>query len=68
MHQGCYFVYMMTNRVRGVLYTGAVNDMARRVVQHRTGKGTVEQEYDEQLATARRAHQAQGPDQGHHYH
>ncbi len=40
MHQGYYFVYMMTNRVRGVLYTGVTNDMARRVVQHRTGKGT----------------------------
>jgi putative endonuclease len=39
MHQGYYFVYIMTNRVRGVLYTGVTNDMARRVIQHRTGKG-----------------------------
>jgi putative endonuclease len=40
MHQGHFFVYIMTNRAHGVLYTWVTNDMARRVVQHRTGKGT----------------------------
>lgn len=39
MSQGYYFVYMMTNRVRGVLYTGVTNDLARRIVEHRTGRG-----------------------------
>lgn len=39
MRDHLYFVYMMTNRVRGVLYTGVTNDLAGRVVQHRTGHG-----------------------------
>jgi putative endonuclease len=32
-----YFVYMMTNRSRVVLYTGVTNDLARRVWQHQHG-------------------------------
>ncbi len=39
MRDHCYFVYMLTNRVRGVLYTAVTNDVARRVVEHRTGQG-----------------------------
>jgi putative endonuclease len=31
-----YFVYMLTNRPRGVLYTGVTNDLLRRVSEHRT--------------------------------
>jgi putative endonuclease len=30
----------MTNRVRGVLYTGVTSDLAARVAQHRAGKGS----------------------------
>jgi len=30
-----YFVYMMTNRKGGVLYTGITNDLGRRVFEHR---------------------------------
>ena len=30
-----YFVYMMTNRKGGVLYTGITNNLARRVYEHK---------------------------------
>ena len=30
----------MTNRPRGVLYTGVTSDLAARVTQNRTGKGS----------------------------
>ncbi|MGI8525851.1 MAG: GIY-YIG nuclease family protein [Pseudolabrys sp.] len=30
-----YFVYILTNRPRGVLYVGVTNDLARRLEQHR---------------------------------
>jgi len=32
------WVYMMTNRPFGVLYTGVTNDLARRAWEHREGK------------------------------
>ena len=31
------FVYIMTNRPRGVLYTGFTNALAKRVYEHREG-------------------------------
>ena len=34
-----YFVYIMTNANNTTLYTGVTNNFARRVRQHRTGKG-----------------------------
>jgi putative endonuclease len=30
-----FFVYILTNRPRGVLYVGVTNDLARRITEHR---------------------------------
>lgn len=30
-----YFVYLLSNRRRGVLYVGVTNDLARRTAEHR---------------------------------
>jgi putative endonuclease len=34
------YVYIMTNKPFGVLYTGVTADVAARAVQHREGKGS----------------------------
>jgi putative endonuclease len=34
-----YWVYIMTNRWHSVLSTGVTNDIARRVAEHKSGKG-----------------------------
>jgi putative endonuclease len=33
-----FYVYMMTNRSRVVLYTGITNSLMRRVAQHQKGE------------------------------
>ena len=38
MHGG--FVYIMTNKPFGVLYTGVTAQLAARIMQHRTGAGS----------------------------
>lgn len=36
-----YCVYIMTNFHNTVFYTGVTNDLQRRVLEHRSGKGSV---------------------------
>ncbi|MEJ2705378.1 MAG: GIY-YIG nuclease family protein [Sedimentisphaerales bacterium] len=35
-----YWVYMMTNRNKTVIYTGVTNDLSRRVQEHRSQGGS----------------------------
>jgi putative endonuclease len=32
-----YFLYIMTNKPRGILYVGLTSDLPKRVAQHKTG-------------------------------
>ncbi len=34
-----YYVYIMTTMTNTALYTGITNDLRRRVIEHRSGKG-----------------------------
>ena len=36
-----YFVYILTNQDHTVLYTGVTNNLQRRVLEHKSGKGGV---------------------------
>ena len=35
------WVYMMSNRYRGTIYTGVTADLAARIDQHKQGKGSI---------------------------
>jgi putative endonuclease len=37
---GNYWVYIMTNKVNTVLYTGMTNNLHRRVLKHQSGQGS----------------------------
>ena len=39
MRERQYHVYIMTNAYNTALYTGITNDLHRRVLEHRSGKG-----------------------------
>jgi putative endonuclease len=41
-----YCVYIMTNAHHTVLYTGVTNDLQRRVLEHREGKGGFTKKYN----------------------
>ena len=36
-----YYVYILTNKNRTTLYTGSTKDLNRRVLQHKSGEGSV---------------------------
>ncbi|HET9744235.1 MAG TPA: GIY-YIG nuclease family protein [Chitinophagaceae bacterium] len=36
-----FFVYIMSNYTRTVLYTGVTNDLLKRVMQHKNGQGSI---------------------------
>ena len=40
MSERQYCIYIMTNRYNRVLYTGVTNNLERRVLEHRSGKGS----------------------------
>jgi len=40
MREQRYCIYIMTNTYNTVLYTGVTNNLQRRVLEHRSGKGS----------------------------
>ena len=40
MSEKRYYVYIMTNAHNTVLYTGVTNELQRRVLEHKSGKGS----------------------------
>jgi putative endonuclease len=41
MKQHNYFVYIVTNHTKSVLYTGVTNDIARRLYEHFENRGDI---------------------------
>ena len=39
MHQKVYYVYMLTNALKTVLYTGVTNDLLQRITEHYKYRG-----------------------------
>jgi len=40
MGQKSYFVYILTNHLKTVLYVGVTNDLLRRITEHKEGRGS----------------------------
>ena len=36
-----YFVYILTNKINTVLYTGVTNNLIRRISEHKKGSGSI---------------------------
>ena len=41
MQEKQYFIYIMTTMTNTALYTGVTNDLQRRVLEHRSDKGSI---------------------------
>ena len=41
MNERQYFVYIMANKHNSVLYTGVTNNLQRRILEHKEGKGSL---------------------------
>jgi putative endonuclease len=39
MRNRCYYVYILTNQQRTVLYTGVTNDLEQRIIEHYRSRG-----------------------------
>jgi putative endonuclease len=39
MRNRCYYVYILTNQQRTVLYIGVTNDIEQRIIEHYRGRG-----------------------------
>lgn len=45
-----YFIYIMTNKYQGVLYTGVTSNLYRRILKHKIGiQGSFTKKYDMKL-------------------
>jgi putative endonuclease len=66
---GRFFVYILANRPKGVLYVGVTNDLARRIWQHRSKTvpgftrtyGVTRLVYYEEHASVLQAREREGP-------
>jgi putative endonuclease len=39
MHQKCFYVYILTNALKTVLYTGVTNNIEQRIIEHYKYRG-----------------------------
>jgi putative endonuclease len=39
MNANCYFIYIVTNHERSVLYTGVTNNLSQRIIHHWQNRG-----------------------------
>jgi putative endonuclease len=39
MHRGTFYVYILTNELKTVLYTGVTNNLEQRIIEHYQQRG-----------------------------